>query len=56
MGDGIPEWLQHHHKMCCEKGGCYGRWACIIWNLYHCRDVITRRVDLHMTNEQILRR
>jgi len=19
--DGIPGWLQHHHKMCCKKGG-----------------------------------
>ena len=29
--DGIPEELQYHHKTCCEKGGCCGRWACIIW-------------------------
>jgi len=28
--DGIPKWLQHHHKMCCEKDGCCRRWACII--------------------------
>jgi len=21
--DGIPRWLQHYHKMCCKKGGCY---------------------------------
>jgi len=28
--DGIPGWLQHHCKVCCEKGGCYGRQACII--------------------------
>ena len=30
MEDGIPGGLQHHHKMCCNKGGCHGRWACII--------------------------
>jgi len=23
--------LQYCHKTCCEKGGCHGRWACIIW-------------------------
>ena len=28
--DRIPRWLQYHHKTCCEKDGCYGRWACII--------------------------
>ena len=27
--DGIPEGLQHCHKMCCEKGGHRGRQACI---------------------------
>jgi len=31
LEDGIPGGLQHHHKMCCEKGGCYGRWACMFW-------------------------
>ena len=30
MEDEIPGWLQHCHKMCCEKGGCCERWACII--------------------------
>jgi len=29
--DGISGWLQHYHKTCCEKDGCYGRQACIIW-------------------------
>ena len=29
--DGIPKWLQHCHKACCEKGGRCRRWACIIW-------------------------
>jgi len=26
MEDRIPRWLQHHHKMCCEKDGlvCFG--------------------------------
>ena len=26
----IPRGLQHCHKTCCEKGGHYGRQACII--------------------------
>ena len=30
MEDGIPRQLQHCHKTCCKKGGCCGRWACII--------------------------
>jgi len=29
MEDRIPGWLQHYHKMCCEKGGCHGRQACM---------------------------
>jgi len=29
--DRIPGGLQHCHKMCCEKGGCHGRQAYIIW-------------------------
>ena len=29
MEDRIPRWLQHHHKMCCEKGGHCGRRACM---------------------------
>ena len=29
--DGIPGWLQHCYKTCCEKDGCYGRWAYVIW-------------------------
>ena len=28
--DRISRWLQHCHKMCCEKGGHHGRQACII--------------------------
>ena len=31
MEDGIPRGLQHCHKMCCEKGGYRGRWACMFW-------------------------
>ena len=27
MEDGIPGGLQHRHKMCCKKGGRYGRRA-----------------------------
>jgi len=49
MEDGIPRGLQHHHKMCCEKGGHYGRQACMIWRWFHHRDVISGWVDLHMT-------
>ena len=30
MDDGIPGWLQHCHKVYCEKGGCYGRQALIV--------------------------
>jgi len=40
--DRIPEWLQHRHKICCEKGGCHGRQACIIWKQYHHEDVSSR--------------
>jgi len=29
--DRISRWLQHCYKTYCEKGGCYGRQACIIW-------------------------
>ena len=29
--DRIPGWLQHCHKMCCEKGSHCGKQACIIW-------------------------
>ena len=29
--DRIPRELQLRHKTCCEKGGYYGRQACIIW-------------------------
>ena len=31
VGDGIPRWLQYHHKMCCEKDGRHGRQACMFW-------------------------
>jgi len=46
--DGIPRGLQYYHKTCYEKGGCCGRWACMIWRWFHCEDVISRWVDLHM--------
>jgi len=29
MEDRIPGGLQHCHKTYCEKGGCYGRQACM---------------------------
>ena len=31
MEDRILRWLQHRYEICCEKGGCHGRWACMIW-------------------------
>ena len=50
--DGIPEWLQHCHEMCCEKGSCHRRQACMIWRYLHCRDIIFGQVDLHMTEKE----
>ena len=47
--DGIPGGLQHCHKMCCEKGGHYRRWACMFWRWHHCGNVVSGRVDLYMT-------
>jgi len=29
MEDGISGGLQHYHKMCCEKGGCHEKQACM---------------------------
>ena len=51
MEDGIPRWLQHYYKICCEKGSCCGRQACIIRRQYHYGDVISRQIDLHMTKD-----
>jgi len=50
MKDRIPRWLQHCWKACCKKDGHYERRACIIWRWYHCRDVSSGWVDLHITN------
>ena len=47
--DRIPGGLQHCHKMCYKKGGCHGRQACMIWRWFHCGDVISRQVDLYIT-------
>ena len=30
MKDGISRGLQHRHEMCCKKGGCRGRQACMV--------------------------
>ena len=49
MEDRIPGWLQHYHKMCCKKGSHCRRWACMFWRWFHCGDVISGQVDLHMT-------
>ena len=42
MEDGIPGGLQHHHKTCCEKGGCRGRRACMVRRWHHRGDVVFR--------------
>ena len=49
MEDRIPKWLQHCHETCYEKGGCHGRWACMVRRWFHCRNVISGQVDLYMT-------
>ena len=49
MEDGIPRWLQHCYKTCCKKSSCHGRQACMIRRWFHCGDIISRQVDLHMT-------
>jgi len=33
MEDGIPRWLQHRYKVCCEKDGCCRRQACRFWEM-----------------------
>ena len=49
MEDGIPGGLQHHYKMCCEKGGRCGRRACMVQKWFHHGDVVSGQVDLYMT-------
>ena len=39
--DRIPGWLQYCQKAYCEKGSCYGRWACIIRRQYHHGNIIS---------------
>ena len=41
MEDGMPGGLQHRHETCCEKGGCHGRWACMVQRWFHRRDVVS---------------
>ena len=50
MEDRIPRWLQHHHEMCCEKGGYHGRRACMVQRWFHCGDVVSGQMDLYMTS------
>ena len=50
MEDGISRGLQHCHEMCCEKGGCHGRRACMVQRWFHCGDVVSRQMDLYMTH------
>jgi len=52
MEDRIPRRLQHRHEMCCEKGGCRRRWACMVWKWFHCGDIVSGQVNLHMTFRQ----
>jgi len=40
MKDGIPRGLQHHHEMCCEKGGRCGRQACMVQRWHHRGNVV----------------
>jgi len=50
MEDRISGGLQYHHEMCCEKGGCHGRQACMVQRWFYRGDVISRQVDLYMTS------
>ena len=49
MEDGISGGLQHHHEMCCEKGGRHGRQACMVQRWFHRGDVVSGQVDLYIT-------
>ena len=49
MEDRIPGGFQHCHEMCCEKDGHCGRRACMVRKWFHCGDIVSRQVDLHMT-------
>ena len=49
MEDRISGGLQHCHETCCEKGGYCGRQACMVQRWFHCWDVVSRQVDLYMT-------
>ena len=40
MEDGIPGGLQYHHETCCDKGGHYGRRACMVQRWHHRGDVV----------------
>jgi len=49
MEDKVSGGLQHRHETCCEKGGCCGRWACMVQRWFHHRNIVSRPVDLYMT-------
>jgi len=38
MEDRIPGWLQYRHETCCEKSGCCGRRACMVWRWFSLRE------------------
>ena len=46
MEDRIPRWLHHCCEMCCKKGGCHRRQACMVGRQYYYGDVISEQVDL----------
>ena len=54
MEDRIPRGLQHHHEMCCEKGGRRGRWACMVQRWHRCGDVVFRTGGLVYDNKKIM--
>jgi len=54
MKDRISRGLQHCHEMCCKKGGCRGRRACMVQRWFHHGNVVSGQVDLYITLGQYL--
>ena len=50
MEDGISRGLQHLHETCYEKGGRYGRQACMVQKWFYHGNIVSGQVDLHMTH------
>ena len=53
MEDRISGGLQHRHETCCEKDGHYGRQACMVQRWFHCRDVVSRQVDVKIVDDRL---